>query len=380
MKISHLIPLLLAVQVTLLPADDLTVDNLTINASATVAGASTFTSWATFQGGAQFDGSVYINANLNVTGSADFNHTTSFGTLYEGLQSSPTPISRAFTVSTSQGFQEVQVPYTVQGYYQDGYVTVEDYGTIYSGHWEAQYNWGIVSGQTYPAIYDENGVETTPAYDDYQYGYLYTGDAWVDDSYWGVIGTHSEPGQVWVEAHLSSYTDYEYGVPKIQFTAARSDANWAWQVPASGGGVKDILLLWNGGLRIPSEDSNRMMALMEDSLTQSYQVPWDGTQERLDSSELRMNELKKYTRVRHNTALGEVTEMSTSQVRSESIQFTREEQMAGTSTTVQTQIAAKSANFGGVVQVQGDLGVQGVIRVHPAGNLGMGPYTQGPTP
>jgi hypothetical protein len=380
MKPSLLIPFLLASQVSLLSADDLTVDNLTINASATVTGASTFASWATFQGGAQFDGSVHIYSNLGVTGSADFSHTAAFGTLYTGLQSSPTPTGRAFTVSTSQGFQEVQVPYTVEGYYQDGYITVEDYGTIYSGHWEAQYTWGIVSGQSYPAVYDENNVETTPAYDDYQYGYIYTGDVWVDDSYWGVIGTHSEPGQIWVEAHDSTYTDYQFDVPKIQFTAARSDANWAWQVPASGGGVKDIMLLWNGGLRIPSEDSNRMMALMEDSLTQSYQQPWDGTQERLDSSELRMNELKKYTRVRYDTGLGEVTEISTSQVRSESIQFSHEEQMAGTSSTVQTQIAAKSATFGGVVQVEGDVKVHGVLRVLPAGDLEMGSYTNGPQP
>lgn len=361
-------------------ANDFTIDNLTINASATVSGASTFGSWSTFQAGAQFDGPAYFNSNINVTGNAAFAYTTSFGTLYTGLQSSPTPTGRAFTVSVSQGFQEVQVPYTIAGYYQDSFITVEDYGLVSNSHWEAQYTWGIVSGQSYGPYYDQDGNITTPEYNDYQYGYIYTGDVWVDSSYWGVIGSHTEPGQVWVDEQQATYTDYQFGVPKIQFTAARSDANWAWQVPGPEGSLKDIMLLWDGGLRIPSSDSNRMMALMSDSLTQSYQRPWDGTQASVESSEVKSGGIKVVSVILHDTAANGWSEERKAQMQSGSLQISHEEKTGGNSTVVQTQIAADNASFGGVVQVAGDLRVQGVIRVRPSGDLSMGTFINGPQP
>lgn len=330
--------LIVASQATALFGNNLSVDNLTINASAT------------------------------------------FGTIYSGTQSSPIPTGQAFTVSVSQDFQEIQVPYTIEGYYQDGYIMVDDYGMINSGYWEAQYTYGIVSGQSYGPYYDSEGNITTPEYNDYQYGYMYTGDTWVNNSYWGVIGTHSEPGQVWVPPTESTYTDWQYGVPKIQFTAARSDTNWAWQVPSQNGGVKDILLLWDGGLRLPSSDSNRMMALMPDSFTQSYQQPWDGTSERFDSSEVRAQEIKKTTHLRYDTDLGQMNHITTSTFKSDALSLTSEEQVDGSSATIQTQISAKSATFGGVVHVQGDMKVSGALRVQPAGDLCMGEYINGPQP
>ena len=350
MKTNFFTTLILVSQITGLSGNDLTVDNLTINASATISGGATF------------------------------KDATSFGTLYTGLQSSPIASGRAFTVSVSQGYQEVQVPYTVDGYYQDGYITVDDYGMINSGRWEAQYTYGVVSGQSYGPYYDSEGNITTPEYNDYQYGYTYTGEAWIDESYWGIIGSHSEPGQVWVPPTESTYTDWLFGVPKIQFTAARSDVNWAWQVPNGLGGTRDIMLLWDGGLRLPSQDNNRMMALMPDSLTQSYTQTWDGSTQRTDSSEVRANEVKKMSHVRYDSGLGEISQIDTATLKSNALSFNAEEQMSGASSTVQTQISARSASFGGTVQVAGDVGVHGVIRVYPAGNLGMGPYTDGPMP
>jgi hypothetical protein len=321
-----------------------------------------------------------MNSTLNVTGSAYFNYSASFGTLYTGLQSSPTPVGNAFTVSTSQGFQEIQVPYTIEGYNQDGYITVEDYGTISSGYWQAQYTWGIISGTTYGPYYDFEGNITTEEYNDYQYGDIYTGEAWIDTSYWGVIGTHTEPGQVWVDAQQSTYTDYQFGVPKIQFTAARSDANWAWQVPSASGGVRDIMLLWDGGLRIPSTDTNRMMALMGDSITQSYQTPWNGTQAKSENSQLKADGVKAVSKINHDTNLNGWSEERTAHLRSDALQISHEEKITGTATVVQTQIAADNASFGGVVQVAGDLRVSGVMRVQPAGDLSMEGFTSGPQP
>lgn len=360
-------------------ADDISADNLSIGNSAYIGGTiniigqADFNTWSYFHQGARFDANTEINT-LSVP------NTASFGSLFTGLQSNASYEGSAFYISTSQALQPVQVPYTVDGYYQDTYVTVEEYGTIYSGYWQATYDYGIVSGQTYPAVTDSEGNVISAEWNDYQYGYTYTGDTWIDSSYWGVTGSHTEPGQVWVDAYQSSYTDYQYDVPKIQFTAARSNSNWAWQVPTENGGIKDIMLLWNGGLRLPSDDTNRMMALMSDSLTQSYHTPLTNGEEKWESSELKMDSLKTSSQVTRTGSSGVINEKSQSQLRPESIQFSREEQTSGNSITVQTQIAAKSASFGGVVQVEGDMKVRGVLRVLPAGDLEMGEYTNGVQP
>ena len=49
-------------------------------------------------------------------------------------------------------------------------------------------------------------------------------------------------------------------------------------------------------------------------------------------------------------------------------------------TTKVTQIGAQASHFSGLVTVEDNLHVQGVLRIAPAGNLSMGAYTQGPTP
>jgi hypothetical protein len=188
------------------------------------------------------------------------------------------------------------------------------------------------------------------------------------------------PGQVWVDEQQSSYSDFVYGVPKIQFTAARSDSNWAWQVPTAGGAPKDIMMLWDGGLSLPSEDTNRMMALLQDSLTQSYQRPWDGTQSSVESSEVKVNGMKAVSIIRHDTQLNGSSEERKSQLRPASLVISHENKLAGNTTMVQTQIAADNASFGGVVQVAGDVRVKGVLRVQPAGDLSMEGFTNGPQP
>lgn len=360
-------------------ADDISADNLSIGNCAfiggtiNITGQADFHAWSNFHQGARFDGSTEVNA-LSVP------NTASFGSLFTRLQNNASYEGSAFYISTSQALQPVQVPYTVDGHYQDTYVTVEEYGMIYSGYWQATYDYGIVSGQTYPPSIDAQGNVLSAKWNAKQYGYIYTGDTWIDNSYWGVTGSHTEPGRVWVDSYQSSYTDYQYDVPKIQFTAARSNSNWAWQVPTHNGGIKDIMLLWNGGLRLPSDDSNRMMALMSDSLTQSYHTPLTNGVEKWESSELKMDSLKTSSQVARKGPGGVVNEISQSQLRPEAIQFTREEQKKGTAITVQTQIAAKSASFGGVVQVEGDMKVRGVLRVLPAGDLEMGEYTNGQQP
>jgi len=317
--------------------------------------------------------------NLTIQQSATFQSDAYFGTVLSGLQSLPS-LAHGFSVSVAQGTSEVNIPYTVQGHYEDEWYTVEEYGWVTSGYWQAQYTWGVVGTQWVPAVYDAEGNVITEGYNEDVYGEVYTGDQWVDTSGYGVSGTHQEFGPVWKEPYQSTYVDYQYGVPKVQFRATRSDTNFAWQVPTESGGVKDILVVWNGGLRVPSEDVNGLMALMSDSLTQSYVQPWDGTTEVQDSSELRNNRLKTVKRVRSGTGVDEVIQESTSDLKAESLNVKQEYQQNGTATAVQTQIGAASASFGGVVQVQGNMAVRGVLRVLPAGDLEMGSFNEGPQP
>lgn len=59
-------------------------------------------------------------------------------------------------------------------------------------------------------------------------------------------------------------------------------------------------------------------------------------------------------------------------MRADALQLTRSEYGSnGSSITSQTQIAARSAQFGGAVTVEGNLNVKGVLRVLPAGDLEM---------
>ena len=71
---------------------------------------------------------------------------------------------------------------------------------------------------------------------------------------------------------------------------------------------------------------------------------------------------------------------SKTEVRPEMLRLTRTETASGTTTIGQTQIAARSASFAGVVTVQGDLKVQGVLRVAAHGDISMGEFTNGPMP
>ena len=65
------------------------------------------------------------------------------------------------------------------------------------------------------------------------------------------------------------------------------------------------------------------------------------------------------------------------EARPELVRLTRRD---GDGTLGQTQIAAKSAAFGGVVEVAGDLMVQGALRVPQRGDISMGEFTNGPQP
>lgn len=315
--------------------------------------------------------------NLSIQASA------AFGQVQTGTISQSTTAA-GFSVSVVQGTSEITVPYTVDGHYEEGLITIEDYGYNTISSLVPQYSYQQIGTNYVPPVYDNEGNLIEPGREEPVYGDVYVGEHWQESQVWGVVGTHTELGQIWVPPYESFYTDNEYNAPKIQFTASRSDANWAWQVPTSTSGeVRDIMILWNGGLRLPSEDPNRMMSLSSDSLTHSYDEANDSGRY-INFTRLGSHSLKASAAiVRGSGATAEIDE-SISEMKPEAVILTyrkkQGEQDAVVNSSAQTQISAASAHFAGLVTVAGDVKVQGVLRVMPAGNLSMGNFTDGPKP
>ncbi|MFO1440192.1 MAG: hypothetical protein U1F81_17860 [Verrucomicrobiaceae bacterium] len=286
-------------------------------------------------------------------------------------------VSYGVRMNVSQQAEEVMQSYTIPGFYQDNWVTIEDYGTIWvPGYYVPNYTWGIVGQDYFPAVYDENGNELTGEHWEPRYGDVYTGDSWVQGySSWGITGTHQENQPTWVSDDLVSYTETRYDAPLIHSSATRGDANWVWEVPDSSGGVRKILRLWDGGLALPLPNGDVKMTLSPTSLfyTSSQSAP-NGT-DQLD----KVNQMNAegMTQIATVAAAGEQSKM---EARPELLRLTRTEVTNGSTTIGQTQIAAKSAAFGGVVEVAGDLKVQGTLRVPQRGDVSMGEFTSGPQP
>ncbi|MFM2169594.1 MAG: hypothetical protein RIS79_3965 [Verrucomicrobiota bacterium] len=278
-------------------------------------------------------------------------------------------------MEVTQQAEEVMQSYTIPGYYQDSWVTVEDWGWIdLPGYLAPQYSWGIVGEDYFPPVVDENGVEIAAGYWVPRYGDVYMGDTWCGGTTeWGITGTHQENFPTWVPDELVSYSEIRYDAPVIHHAASRSDTNWVWEVPDGSGSMQKVMRLWNGGLALPLPNGDVKMTLSPTSLfyTSSTALNASDTMDKV----VQMN-AEGITHTTTVNALG-LTEESKMEARPELVRLTRRD---GDGTLGQTQIAAKSAAFGGVVEVAGDLMVQGALRVPQRGDISMGEFTNGPQP
>jgi hypothetical protein len=296
-------------------------------------------------------------------GSVQLGSTTAAGTSY------------GQRLAVSQQAEEVMQSYTIPGYYQDNPVTVEDWGSIWvPGYWTPNYVWGVVGQDYFPPVLDENGMEISASYWMDRYDWIYSGETWVPDSTtWGIIGTHQENQSIWVPDELVSYSETRYDAPVIHASASRSDTNWVWEVPDAGGGLRKVLRLWDGGMALPLPNGDVKMTLSPTSLfyTNTTALNSSDTMDKI----VQMN-AEGITHTTTVNALG-LTEENKMEARPELVRLTRRD---ADGTLGQTQIAAKSAAFGGVVEVAGDLKVQGTLRVPQRGDISMGEFTNGPTP
>jgi hypothetical protein len=280
-------------------------------------------------------------------------------------------------MAVSQHAEEVMQSYTIPGYYQDNWVTIEDWGSLLvPGYWTPNYVWGVVGQDYFPPVLDENGMEISPGYWGDRYDWIHSGESWVSETTtWGITGTHQENQQTWVPDQLSSYSETRYDAPVIHHAASRSDTNWVWEVPDAGGSLRKVLRLWDGGMALPLPNGEVKMTLSPTSLVYISTQSAPNGADNLDKF-TQMN-AEGITQTATVAAAGEESKL---EARPELIRLTRTEMDGGITTLGQTQIAAKSAAFGGVVEVAGDLKVQGTLRVPKRGDISMGEFTNGPTP
>ena len=305
-----------------------------------------------------------------------------FGSIYTDIEA--TNIAEGLRLDASQDTAEVYRSSTTPGYWQDNWVTVEDWGWIETGHWENTTEWQIVGYDTIPATYDENGNVITPETQEPRWDWVITSSTWVvDSSTWSVTGTHQENQQIWQEEQTNSWTETTSGgTPRVRFNATRSDTNFAFRVPAPGYGsdnMKDILVLWEGGLTLPNVDPYRTSVFTSGALQQNwFQQLSNGS--RQNYSNARAESTTLTTIDTWTDSGGYYNDTTENESRPEFVRLTRTENTNGVSTVAQTQIAAKSASFAGVVEIAGDAKVQGKLLIAPQGDLTMGPYTAGPQP
>ncbi|MCB1278693.1 hypothetical protein [Prosthecobacter sp.] len=314
-------------------------------------------------------------SNVDVSNNATIAGAAFFGS----IQVDPLGNSSSYgmALDVSQETEEVWGGYITPAHYEDNWVTVEDWGWVESGgYWSPQYSWGVVGQDYFPPVYDEFNNVIEPEHWEDRYDNVYIGDTWIaGNQNWGITGTHTENQQIWVEEVNSTYSELRYNAPVIHQRATRSDANWVWEVPDGGAGTHEIMRLWDGGLAL-ADTSGIGMVLSPSSLTYTRSGTVAGAS---SSSTTALVGALAATYTTTSVTSG-VWGQSKTEVRPEMLRLTRTETASGTTTIGQTQIAARSASFAGVVTVQGDLKVQGVLRVAAHGDISMGEFTNGPMP
>lgn len=308
------------------------------------------------------------------------NNSTIAGAAFFGsIQVDPmgNSLSHGMALNVSQTTEEVWSSYIIPSHYVDKWVTVEDWGWIdVGGYWSPQYSWQVVGQDYFPPVYDEFSNIIEPERWEDRYDNVYIGDTWfAGNQMWEIIGTHQENQQMWVSEVTQTYSELRYNAPVIHQRATRSDSNWVWEVPDGNGGTREVLRLWDGGLAL-ADAGGMSMTLSPTALYYTR----NGTVAGASSSNTTAQVGAEVTTYITTSNGGGLWAQSKTELRPELVRLTRTEATGGTTTIGQTQIAAKSASFGGVVTVQGNLKVQGVLRVAQHGDLSMGEFTNGPTP
>lgn len=309
-----------------------------------------------------------IPGNLTVQQDSWLYGVTSFGHLTENPQ---TP---GLWLGVSQdGYMTTQTNVVTPGYWTTQSVVVEDYGWVENGYYTPIFDY-VTINDYFPPVYDSDGILITDGYTSSRIEYQQTGQTWNSNSTWGITGSHTEQQPVWIPDVVENVEVTNYGAPRVAFTAPRSDTNYDFMFPSSyGGGMWRALSIYNGGLMMGSENGWRSVSLTPQYI-QQYGYNTDGSQyNAVANAEGAQHYAWKYNSTSYVYGVSEL--------RADTLQFRRTEYFYnGTNVTAQTQIAARSAQFGGAVTVEGNLNVKGPLRLLPAGDLDMGAFHKGAKP
>ncbi|MEQ1852020.1 MAG: hypothetical protein ABMA01_10550 [Chthoniobacteraceae bacterium] len=320
-------------------------------------------------------GNLTVQQGLLIQHDTNLWGATSFGHLTENPQVPGLWLSVSQEESTT-----MQTNVITPGYYTMQNVVVEDYGWVgEQNHWFVDYGWVTVNDY-YPAVFDSDGNMVTDGYWGSHMEWQETGGHYGELNYsYGIIGTHFEQQQTWVPDVVENVALTSYGAPHVKFNASRSDTNYDFVFPsASGSGSQwTALSIYSGGLMMTSEDTSRNFALTPWSFHQAGRGS-DGAD--LTAQNSAEETLHTARRSWVETGGGTAVAASKSHLRADALNLVRTESGANGTTTVQTQIAARSAQFGGVVTVEGNLNVKGIVRLLPAGDLDMGAFHKGTRP
>jgi hypothetical protein len=316
--------------------------------------------------------------DLTVDNQATIRGAAFFGEIELG-QTGNVGLSHAMKLHVTQQMQEVWQSSLIPGYWEDNWVTVEE-GEMQSigGGYVPQYETVVVGTQTIPAVFDEDGNVIEPERTEDVYDQIYIGEVWTESwNSWVVTNTYEENQPIWHADEISTYSEMKYDAPVIHSSASRSDANWVWEVPDENGFPRVLMRLWNGGLGMAGMDGQIKMAMTGNRL--SY-VTSDTVAGAANSGATLEADAESSKHTSFSQISG-VNVQSESVVKAEHVRLTYTHTLpSGIATIKQTQITPQSASFGGLVEVDGDVKVKGVLRVKPQGDLQMGEFTAGPVP
>jgi len=368
MKPNHLIALLLAAPTSSLLAADLAAENLTIQASAFMGGLTSFGYNSPLRTGAGF--TIAVDTGITTIQREEYIPAHSvFETTYEDTWGYITTEAPQVWVEDYEWLHHtVQIPeygmvdVTVN---VDAVIDPDTYEVIVPAysyvdsvygitgyHDELVYTWGLVGGH-----FESTGPDTTV---------------------WGVVDSQPVVTETEVPEQHTSYTETVVGVPVVQQTAQTADTVWSWRNLN-----RELVQISPAGVSIPSPNDplgKSRSVLSSTEFEQSYlQNAVAGAVYRSFGVKMSKDSLEAWNELGQTSG---VTAQESVKVKPAEItlQHRTPDQAAGSVALRSTRIAPSSAQFGGLVQVAGDLRVQGVLRVQPAGDLSMEGFTNGPQP
>jgi hypothetical protein len=331
----------------------------------------------TISGDAFLQGSVFFGALADVQGGA------------------------GFSIQVTQQTRDVETEVWVPGGdpYQET-TWVDEWGWVDGGYYEDIYEyvtsefWVSTGGYTEwvgTGAYDDDGneimtenwVESGGYYETTTESY-WVGSNWVSDGgYWAVTGSSPEVTWVYPEGHWGTQVVQVAEAPIVEFTAKRPGTVWKWSDSSLGQNVKTIMEVSSGGLSFPQRgdegwkrrsylnDTEVRLSMVTDidadpqrqafgtTLTKAGIAAWAEEGGVLSGSDrIAVPDASFDAKLEP-----EVLHLSRSYVNEDGIRINKT-----------TRLHADHAEFSGSVSVHG------VIRIMPAGDVGMGQYANGPQP